>query len=211
LVRLPATWAPNLPDDDLRVDSAMDDRATLPSFDWARETARHTGTVAHRVFAQMAREGLAAWDAERIARADRRIRLDLESEGVPEAERETAAAQIAMAIRNISDDDRGRWLFAPSHGESMSEWALAGVEGAAIAHLVLDRSFVADGVRWIIDMKTSAHEGADVDAFLDREVDRYRGQLERYARFVRALDQRPIRLALYYPLLRGWREWPYVD
>ncbi len=211
LVRLPATWAPQPPDDDLRVDSKAEDRAMLPTFDWARETARHAGTVAHRVFAQMASEGLAAWDGERIARADRRIRLDLQAEGVPEAEREAAAAQIAVALRNIIDDDRGRWLFAPNHDESASEWALAGVEGAAVAHLVLDRSFVADGVRWIVDLKTSAHEGADVDAFLDREVDRYRGQLERYARFVRALDRRPIRLALYYPLLRGWREWPYVD
>ena len=29
--------------------------------------------------------------------------------------------------------------------------------------------------------------------------------------FVRALDTRPIRLALYHPLLGGWREWAYED
>ena len=64
-------------------------------------------------------------------------------------------------------------------------------------------------MRWIVDFKTGSHEGADRDAFLDREQDRYREQLERYAAFVRALDARPIRLGLYYPLLGGWREWPY--
>ena len=51
-------------------------------------------------------------------------------------------------------------------------------------------------------------EGGDIAAFLDREVERYRGQLERYARVVRALDPRPIRLALYYPRVdEGWRAW----
>jgi hypothetical protein len=75
-------------------------------------------------------------------------------------------------------------------------------------HRVIDRTFVAGGVRWIVDFKTGRHEGGDVEAFLDRERERYAGALETYARLVRALDPRPIRLALYHPLVRGWREWP---
>jgi hypothetical protein len=42
-----------------------------------------------------------------------------------------------------------------------------------------------------------------LDAFLDREQERYRGQLERYAAVLRKLDARPIRLGLYFPLLGG--------
>ncbi len=106
-------------------------------------------------------------------------------------------------------DRRGRWLFDPAHAEAISEWALAGWDGKGVAHISIDRTFVTDGVRWIVDFKTGAHEGAEPDAFLDRERERYRGQLERYAAFVRALDSRPIRLALYHPLQGGWREWPY--
>ncbi|HMS81326.1 MAG TPA: hypothetical protein PKC20_17730 [Burkholderiaceae bacterium] len=91
--------------------------------------------------------------------------------------------------------------------------ALAGVEEGRVAHVTLDRTFVADGVRWIVDFKTGRHEGADPAQFLDREQERYRAQLERYARFVRALapdDPVPIRLALYHPLVPdGWREWAY--
>ena len=33
--------------------------------------------------------------------------------------------------------------------------------------------------------------------------------MERYARLVAALDARPVRLALYHPLLAGWREWAF--
>ncbi len=77
--------------------------------------------------------------------------------------------------------------------------------------MTLDRTFVADGNRWIVDFKTGRHEGANADAFLAQEEARYRPQLERYARIVRGLDpSRPIRLALYYPLVEGgWREWAF--
>ena len=54
------------------------------------------------------------------------------------------------------------------------------------------------------------HEGGDPEVFLDRERERYRPQLERYAALMRAMDDRPIRLGLYFPALRGWREWQYA-
>jgi hypothetical protein len=71
----------------------------------------------------------------------------------------------------------------------------------------MDRTFVDDhGDRWIVDYKTGGHEGGDSEAFLDREQERYRAQLERYAALMMARDARPVRLGLYFPLLKGWRE-----
>ena len=68
---------------------------------------------------------------------------------------------------------------------------------------VIDRLFRdAGGERWIVDFKTSRHEGAGVEAFLDEQVRRYEPQLNAYA----AGFHRP-HLGLYFPLLRGWREW----
>ena len=70
----------------------------------------------------------------------------------------------------------------------------------------MDRTFTGtDGKRWIVDYKTSGHEGTNVEGFLDQEQERYRAQLARYAR---ALAQgEPATLGLYFPLLAGWREW----
>jgi ATP-dependent helicase/nuclease subunit A len=79
---------------------------------------------------------------------------------------------------------------------------------AQVVNIIVDRTFIDErGVRWIIDYKTGLHEGADLDGFLDNERERYRDQLERYATLLARLDSRPIRLALYFPLLKGWREW----
>ena len=54
--------------------------------------------------------------------------------------------------------------------------------GRSGARVVFDRSFIdEEGVRWVIDYKTSQHQGSGLEEFLDREVERYRSQLQRYA------------------------------
>jgi len=213
LLRLPLDWtAPPMPPPlAVPVSFAAGERG--PPFDWAQATAAAIGTVAHRLFGQMAQEGLAAWDAQRVDGARARVLAELAGEGVDAAACAAAADVVQDAVRHTCADARGRWLFAAGHLDARSEWALAGVEEGRVAHVTLDRTFIADGVRWIVDFKTGRHEGADPAQFLDRERERYRAQLERYARFVRALapgDPVPIRLALYHPLVPdGWREWGY--
>jgi ATP-dependent exoDNAse (exonuclease V) beta subunit len=84
---------------------------------------------------------------------------------------------------------------------------LCGVVDGTIVSVRMDRTFVDDlGVRWIIDYKTSSHEGSGLEAFLDNERERYRGQMELYRRILSGVEQRPVRAALCFPLLDGWRE-----
>ena len=208
LARIPASWSAPAPVPSVPARAQVEDARELLPFDWARETARQIGVVAHRLFAQIGREGIAAWTNERIARLRPRIRNELADGGIDAAEVPAAAAEVESAVRGIVEDARGRWLFAPEHADARSEWALGGVVDETTVHVVLDRTFVAGDIRFIVDFKTGIHEGADLSAFLDREVLRYRDQLARYAAILGALDPRPIRLALYYPLLREWREWP---
>jgi hypothetical protein len=53
-----------------------------------------------------------------------------------------------------------------------------------------------------VDYKTGEHRGGSVDAFLDAERERYKAQLDEYAKAMQGA-----RPALYFPLLKGWREW----
>jgi hypothetical protein len=85
---------------------------------------------------------------------------------------------------------------------------LSGYSEGEFSRVVFDRSFIDEaGVRWVIDYKTSQHLGGGLELFLDREVERYRSQLERYGRLARRLGPQPVRLGLYFPLMRAWREW----
>jgi ATP-dependent exoDNAse (exonuclease V) beta subunit len=211
LRRLPADFAlPALPETLAAPRARAAAVVPAPVFEWAHTDAAAVGTVTHRVLAQMAVNAASVIEASRGAALERRVRIELAAEGVDPGTLDAATRNVLDAIGAVSRDPRGRWLFDPAHEEAVSEWPLAATEDGDVVHVTLDRSFIADGVRWIVDFKTGRHEGGGVEAFLAREVERYRGQLERYARVVRALDARPIRLALYYPLVEGgWREWAF--
>ena len=49
--------------------------------------------------------------------------------------------------------------------------------------------------------------GGEPERFLDAEQARCRGRLDRQADIIARIERRPVRAGLYFPLLRGWREW----
>jgi ATP-dependent exoDNAse (exonuclease V) beta subunit len=65
----------------------------------------------------------------------------------------------------------------------------------------VDRTFVEDGVRWLIDYKITERQGGDPSRFIQMQVDKYRSDMQRYARVLTVFDPRPVRCALYLPLL----------
>jgi len=207
LERLPSGWRPAAAVEPLLRAAPARSVEAAPPFDWARERARRLGVVVHGLLAQIAADGPAAWDRDRLAAQSARIVVELVGEGALPVEAEREADDVRETVLRVLGDERGRWLLDPGHADARSEWALAGVDDGEIVHVVLDRTFVVDGVRWIVDFKTGTHEGGEPAAFLDAEVERYRPQLARYARIVSALDPTPIRLALYHPRVPGgWRE-----
>jgi ATP-dependent exoDNAse (exonuclease V) beta subunit len=176
-------------------------------FSWVGETARHVGSVVHRWLQRIADDGLAGWDAKRVRALRKVFENELVASSMPADAVAEAAARVAAILERMLADERGRWVLG-SHAEAGSELRLTGVLGEEIMSVVMDRTFVDEhGTRWIVDYKTGTHEGGDVEAFIDRERERYRPQLERYATLMRALDGRPIRLGLYFPMLNGWRDW----
>ncbi|HWJ06826.1 MAG TPA: 3'-5' exonuclease, partial [Steroidobacteraceae bacterium] len=180
-------------------------------FDWASETARHVGTVVHRELQRLARSAVLAAELAEDEGAVwlRRYAAELAELGVPADRREAAARRVLEAVQRTLADERGRWLLHGTHRDAQSELGLTGRWGEEVVSIVVDRTFVdvTTGTRWIVDYKTSAHEGAGLEEFLDNERTRYRPQLERYATLLRSWGDEPIRLGLYFPLLSAWREW----
>jgi ATP-dependent helicase/nuclease subunit A len=128
---------------------------------------------------------------------------------VPERELARAVELAVTALGQTLADERGRWILDPGHAQAHSEWELSGVSGGRLRSVVIDRSFVDEhGARWVVDYKTSVHEGGALEDFLDREVERYRSQLATYRELARGLGPHPVRAALYFPLLRAFREIP---
>ena len=178
----------------------------LVEYQWAGVSAKHIGTVIHEIIYAVA-ENKFDVNLDR-----RRWRNKLLSMGVDHERLSAAMDQLELVVENIHQEHRAKWILSANHTQINNEWPLSADIDGGIENIIIDRTFIdEDGIRWIIDYKTSVHEGGNIQGFLDSEVDRYRAQLEKYAMIIRLHESHPINLGLYFPLLGEWREWQYVD
>ncbi|TLY56926.1 MAG: hypothetical protein E6K51_08065 [Gammaproteobacteria bacterium] len=194
----PATPLPHLP----LGRASLDPR----EFSWVGKTQRHVGTVVHAFLARLA-DSAPLPTPEALEGAREAVARQLGHAGVPEREQDEATRQVLAALARTVADERGRWLLGAGHREASSELALTGLAAGRLRSVVIDRCFVDEsGTRWVVDYKTSRHEGGGLESFLAEELERYRGQLSTYAALAQQLGPEPVRAALYFPLLRAFRE-----
>ena len=207
LRRLAADWKPlPIPEDiDLKpqhLPAETEDADTRhPTFEWASELQRRVGIVVHQMLQRLQAP-------DRLDFSEEILRTALRREGLDGGKLDEAVSRAVSALRNTIRDTRGRWILS-RHENDEREFELSTAADGRIRRYIVDRTFVDGGKRWIIDYKTGAHTGGDLEGFLDNEQERYRAQLEGYASLIRTMDSRPITLGLYFPLLQGWREWGY--
>jgi ATP-dependent exoDNAse (exonuclease V) beta subunit len=171
------------------------------TFDWAGSDAMRVGLVVHRCLQYIAEQKLPDWaDADAVHRM-------LVEEGVSPDRTDSAAEKVMAALKGTHADEQGRWILA-DYAEAACEFPLTINANGKAERLVIDRCFVDDeGIRWIVDYKTSSHEGGNLEGFVDSEVERYAEQLGRYRHAMQLLEpERTIRTALYFPLLGLFRE-----
>ena len=180
-----------------------DAQAAEVEFYWVGAAARHAGTIVHRWMQIIAdgKPGEVAIDLETVRTVSSRWARQM---NVPGDQLRSVCDRVQDAIRGALDDDRGRWILC---GEGDSELPVTGSFCGRLESVVIDRVRIdADGAHWIIDYKTSAHEGGNLAGFLAQEEDRYRPQLQKYATMYAALTGVRPRAALYFPLLQVFRE-----
>ncbi|MEO1035500.1 MAG: 3'-5' exonuclease, partial [Pseudomonadota bacterium] len=169
---------------------------------WAGNTARIVGTAVHRWLDLLAQRGsleaAQAWyEAQHSA-----VRAEMAETGLRGRALDAAVQRFNAAVRRSLADERGRWVLFGPHRRSATELAVTGMIDGTLRNVVLDRCFeTRDGEHWIVDYKTSSHEGGAIETFLAQEVERYRPQLDGYRQVYAELTGAVPRTALYYPLL----------
>ena len=178
-------------------------------YDWASRVARQVGEIVHIWLQQIATAGLENFDAAKIEQLQPAFKRMLRKLGTDQERMEQAVARVTQALVNAVSDERGRWILSGEHQHAATEFPMTITDGPGFQHLVIDRTFVTDdGDRWIIDYKTSTHEGGDLAAFLESETSRYSSQMQRYRDAMIQQDGSKIRLALYFPLMKIFHEVP---
>ncbi len=139
-------------------------------------------------------------DEQRIQQLRPRMIASLQSQGLSKNSAESQADKGLRALKQALEDSTGRWILS-NHEQAETEYALTRYSNNRFIERIIDRTFVDQGVRWIIDFKTGEHQGANLEYFFEEEKIRYRSQLDQYESILKEKGETlPIKKALYYPL-----------
>jgi len=207
LRRLRDDWqlpvAPNLPGGKVQVATPVADDEKQVEFYWVGSAARHAGTIVHR-FLQRISDGRIAIDPSNVATLRPVSKTWARNLGVGEDRLDEVCKRVEDALTGITSDEKGNWVL---FGDGDTELPISGLVDGGVESVVIDRIRIdVEGVHWIIDYKTSTHEGGNLAGFLQQETDRYRPQLEKYVALYSNLTDAPVRAALYFPLLQEFCE-----
>lgn len=210
--RLPADWQLPAPEAFHYEIPGSPSEADIPTpkYDWATIQASYVGTVTHRCLSMFGQLGIENWSTERLAELEPHIRRQLCQLGAPQKSLEDAVDKTLLALKTALQSPKLREAMKSSSKDSRYEWPLETMHEGRPTRRIIDRTYIdSEGIRWIIDFKTSGHEGSDMDNFLTNEKARYKDQLENYARLIRCTEPNPIKLALYFVMLDKWITWDY--
>lgn len=165
------------------------------------------GTVTHNWLERLAQQHNDPVPLDRIETLAPQVMAQLRAQGFDETAIVTAVDHIIIMLEQTLNSERGQWVLG-QHQQAECELALSGYDQGELVNIIVDRTFVDQGVRWIIDYKTSkplSHQSEAV--FYAEQCQRYRDQLQQYALFMEKFDPiHPCRCALYFPAFAGWCE-----
>ncbi len=154
------------------------------------------GILAHHYLEIITNCAMVGWDSERIERLQPAMIRWLRIRGHARAVAQAAAARTADMLVRMLKGQTGRWILS-SHTAGAAELKLAIRVRETRRLYIVDRTFIKDGVRWIVDYKTARLPDIATAADFAAHAGRYRAQLESYA-LLFAGENLPIRTAIYY-------------
>ena len=122
----------------------------------------------------------------------------LKTMGFDAIELETAIDTLKQQMTRLFSDPIGQWLMK-AHVQEQNEYAFLTLDQGEVGTRIIDRTFVAQGVRWIIDFKTGRED--------NKTQAHHRQQVNEYAELLASKTQEPIRCGLYYLSSGTWVDW----
>lgn len=163
------------------------------------------GQVIHHTLAWIADHGIDKWQQLSDHQTDSLIKRLIYFYG--ETNLNTTQQILLLVKTNITNtinDPKGQWILT-AHQDAQSEFDVQLIDDKQVKHYVIDRTFIHNNIRWIIDYKTVASNNENQMVLLKEN---YLSQLESYARIF-AKHTIVIKLGIYCPTNAGWIEWQY--
>ncbi len=175
----------------------LDGKSPVPSgFNGANSEAdfnRHCGILAHLYMQLMAKTQQHNQRELSLAQCLPAMQKWLVQQGYTSQLAAAGASQVLAALTITLNSQAGQWVLK-NHSQAASELSLMQATEAELKQHVIDRTFVEDGRRWIIDYKLS---NMALDVELTEAAAQHSPQLQRYASLF-ASEGLPIKTAVLF-------------
>ena len=187
-------------------------RSTQPFPAWQEPYERYKGIAIHLLMEILAAKSEGELKKLASAKKQQAIFINeinprmvylLKENGLDEGEIQSIRNSLADMLDSCLKDKKALWILIPE-GETEVRFVRK-----TNREIRIDRSFVADGTRWIVDYKTTSKE-----SFTEEDIESFHRQLKDYADAMRDIQKQkserlPIKLGVYDPKNGFWREWDY--
>lgn len=168
---------------------------TVPD-DVASSLAADRGTLAHLYMQLISNSGLAHWPTSRLDSCKPAMISWLLQQGHAQPLCVATADDIISMLYTTLTSEDGQWVLKSRDNEA-NELAIESLQQQAIEKKVIDRTFVENGTRWIVDYKTTVINANADTLTLKHLAEQYRKQLEDYAQLF-AHEGLPIQKAIFF-------------
>jgi len=198
-------WQPESPLVEIKLDTAMipmaSDHSETPTPSghepWTPSPPIMVGNAVHEALRWLAEHSSDMAPEARIHEIEPVVRRSL-MQGTSDASLEKRL--LPQAIRHISralQHKDCQWILGKRES-GQSEASFSAYLSGRLVNVRVDRTFVEDGIRYIIDYKTARPRSKESRTdFRARQIAEHEGQLARYARIFNAIESRPIIAALF--------------
>jgi len=177
-------------------DSHAKSGSELMALNDAGRVAADVGTLVHRYLEFIATDGLENWSLSRIEKIFPRMRNWFLGKGYSAKQAVDLAADVLHHLKITIESEDGKWVLR-CRDDGGCELALSNVDGTTVRANVIDRTFVENGVRWIVDYKTTGVQLEVTQDELRLIAQSYSEQLERYESLLVSLGL-PIKRGVFF-------------
>jgi len=176
--------------------SAFDDQVNAPAGFTGMLTEmdfhRHCGILAHLYMELMAKP-TQSWTQQRLTQCQPAMQKWLMQQGYATKLAEQGAIEVQAALKATLNSEVGQWVLN-NHSQAVSELSLMQATEGEVKNHVIDRTFVENGTRWIVDYKLT---NLELGLELKQAAEVHRSQLARYASLF-ASEGLPIKTAVLF-------------
>lgn len=179
----------------------------LPSLDWEINFSSQFGKLVHRILRRVCLDGLDVWNDGIPPLTKEAWKHQLSQMGVPPFITPSFVNRAETLVTKVLKDPTARWILDNNHAESSCELPIASVEANEFSTIIIDRTFVSDNKRWIVDYKTgSLLKEENQEQYIERMKNEHSDQLLKYSNIMQSFGPEKVSCGLYLAAIQKFIE-----